>query len=540
MAETDDDFGDFNSAFFPSETAKEAEKTLRSDRVDVRATNSHEKANTVTTFPVSVNPTSTTAGVPPPAGTEEACPITFTSDLNFDAFSSCPVAEPGGLGFANFANFNIADVTIPHPDTVEIGGNFFDIPPLPDILSPVDFPVVERGAGVANGNSSFQMHLPQGGESPILNGMPCDSALHPHTMSEQGAVGGPSATQPVRITSPSMVAPVLSASAGIASGTAVLPSSLDDFGEFESSLRQSKPEAEPVATLPALSQPETISPVGFAGISSSSSTTPSVTSAGLVALAGQEDRGEQEASVAPSGVPASKTEEVPESHRQGDDFGAFLGSGTETSSSQSSRGDPSGGFATFAFSEGSKKRESPEGRSAQTSLDSSSEECRNSGETSGKDRSREFGAFSSAPTGHSEGEIGGFADFSSFQSTSNADSHSFGAFASSETGGSDTLLGSGCASAGAKEGKRESSSEFGGFEAAFPATGGGDEDTQFGDFSSGVMADSSQSSDFGDFSSHAQTGLAGPELVGTKVAVIQTPTPTAVKSNIVKVSTESA
>ncbi len=503
-ATMDDVFGDFSSAFPPSGSSaagKETSAAVQNDGGAPRSTaylQFGEANNAAASFSATEQ--------------EGTCPLTT---LSFDAFASCPLPDSGLPGFANFDQVNIADLTIPHPDTVEIGGNFFDIPPLPDILSPDDFSSTDVEGGVTSKSTLLREHSPHGSNTWSEGALSGSAWANGDVM--QGLAGDPSAGPP----------PWTMPSTTIASGTAVESGSIYDFGEFETSLSL-EAGVNPGARLnqPSSSgQTELSSVSNFAVVTSTVSTVPIATSVAVMTQgAANHVQSDTVPSIPPLDPSEKETTTASLSQSQGDSFGAFP---TSRSDSNPSRGISTSNAASSLQQDSSGGQRSQEGQSDWPGLNTTPV-LGDSRATATEDEFGGFSVFASSPAPPTDLE-GGFADFSSFQSShSAAGSQGFGTHPTTDGGGLESRTVKEAETQGTQE-----DLEFGGF-AAFPATSDGNEDSQFGDFSTGVAAASSQTADFGDFSSHTQTGLVHPEQGQNKAQVVQSPS-AGVKSSMVKV-----
>lgn len=493
----DDEFGDFSSAFPPVASSGDTSKSLGDEREGKSA--SFEKPSAFANFSN--------------AGAMDWCPLTTANNMNFDAFASCAVPDPDIPAFANFSQVNVADIAIPHPDTVELGGSFFEIPPLPDSPDPVDSPVKPVAVGMANGDILVQDSHPRGSNDqsqPVLNKMPWGNAERVGT-----GVGG--STEVALHVSPEPTT--------VSSLTVAPSDSLDDFGEFETSL--SLPVPEP-SRAQALSQSGATSVEGSMDVNSQPSTALGTTSAGWDGPPSQED------TVAPVAEPGRTKGEGSSSQSQGDVFLPSFSS--ETHPSRANKCEASGTRDSSSSREHTGKGELQWTGTAQVA-DSGTGQAADSGKAVVQAQGG-FAAFTSSAS-ESEEEMGGFADFTGFQSSTNSNEQTFASFPPSVVGHMPETGGERMVMKETKAAQSQDYSEFGGFATAFPETVTEEEESQFGDFSVGVAATSSQSSELSSFSSHTQIGLASSQQAVAGGTGVHMSLPSRDMSNIVKVSTRS-
>lgn len=130
-----DDFGDFNSAF-PATGISEA------------GTNENALSNTVESAQKSDDFFSDFSLSTTKAGEFSQLPTDIA--LSFDAFTSCPLDNGGSDGLPSIADFgqfniNVADISIPNPD---VSNGVFEIPPLPEDLQALSNADMKCASGV--------------------------------------------------------------------------------------------------------------------------------------------------------------------------------------------------------------------------------------------------------------------------------------------------------------------------------------------------------------------------------------------------------
>ena len=140
----EDDFGDFNSAFPSSKASSASEIKLTSSNGGEFIGSFCENGARVESLSApSVGPYSL------PGGGDQ-----LPGGFSFDAFAAVPEHDSRGGGtFADFGAFNVADVAIPPPLSVELGGFMFDIPPLPEELNDLT-PVSSSAAAGTRGSDA--------------------------------------------------------------------------------------------------------------------------------------------------------------------------------------------------------------------------------------------------------------------------------------------------------------------------------------------------------------------------------------------------